>query len=59
MRPLTEKELVEITGGGLWEKIRDWFKKHFFKEKIDEKSWESGSKSNYTGTTFYGVGFDI
>lgn len=59
MRPLTEEEMMEITGGGLWEKIIAWFKRHFFKEKVDEKSWESGSKVGYDDTTFYGIGFEI
>lgn len=59
MRPLTEKELMEINGGGFWSSIVSWFKRHFVKEKVDEHSWESGCKVGYTGTTFYGVGFDI
>lgn len=59
MRPLTERELMEINGGGLWTKIKSWFKKHFVKDTSDEHSWESGSKRGYTETTFYGVGFDI
>ena len=34
IRPLTERELVEINGGGLWTKIKNWFKQHFTKEKV-------------------------
>lgn len=59
MRPLTEQEMLEINGGGFWSKIKNWFKKHFVKEKVDEHSFESGCRNGYDGTTFYGVGFDI
>lgn len=59
IRPLTERELVEINGGGLWTKIKNWFKQHFTKEKVDEHSWESGSKNGYTGTTMVGVKFNF
>jgi hypothetical protein len=59
MRPLTERELMEINGGGLFGNIKKWFKKHFVHEKVDEHSFESGSSRGYTGTNFYGVGFGI
>lgn len=59
MRPLTERELMEINGGGFFGRIKSWFKKHFVVQRADEHSFESGSKRGYTGTTYIGAGFDL
>ena len=59
MRPLTEEELQTIYGGSIFTKIIDWFKRHFFKEKVDEHSWESICTHGYNGTDMYGVAFEI
>lgn len=59
IRPLTEQEMIEITGGVFFSNIIAWFKKHILRRKEDEHSWESGCNGAYTGTNYYGVGFDI
>ncbi|MBO4663187.1 MAG: hypothetical protein J5663_02100 [Bacteroidaceae bacterium] len=59
MRSLTEEELHSIYGGSIFSSILAWFKRHFFKEKVDEHSFESMSTHGYDGTTMYGFGFDI
>lgn len=57
--PLTKDELQTIYGGSLFSNIINWFKRHFFHEKVNEQSWESICKPGYNGTDMYGMGFDI
>ena len=49
------KEQQCVNGGSIFTNIVNWFKKHFFHEKIDEHSWESICKPGYNGTDMYGI----
>lgn len=59
MRLLTQQEMQSIYGGSFLDNIISWFKRYTFRQKVDEHSWESGSKAGYNVVRICMVGDSI